>query len=1052
MIKKKDDKLTQQSLYNIKQPLVSVVIPVYNTEKYVEKCLDSIVNQTYKNIEIIIVNNNSNGNIQSIFDNYKEAYPLITFKLVIHKENQGLFKARISGAEAAGGDYITFTDSDDSISVDYYRLLIADAMKHNSDMTAANVIYEFPDGKKVYNNLDNLRVLSGKSIPTTDYLNMLYEGEGLYHTMHCVWNKLYHRSLWERAKPYLKTVDTHLVMCEDMVFSTVFYALAKKMFVTEDTHYYYFKGDDAYTSIKASKDKFEKNIGDLKQAFDAIKRLLQDLGRFDELRKHYDKWMQLYIKYWFSNIKNSSLNSVDKMKMRRLLTDLFQVSFIDELLENDNFFNQHCTVFDDSLNSLKKAMLCDNCKVVTFDIFDTLIQRPFWQPSDMFQLMDNKFLKYDVSSMIKFSDMRKSAEPIARKKVFSQYSSYEEVTLDEIYEVIADLYSVPLDIIEEMKNMEIDLERRYCVTRNAGKRLFELAKYLGKEVFLISDMYLSKEIVQQILKKNGYQITDDKIYISSEKRVTKHTGNLYKLFLSEYKVKYALSVLHIGDNFHSDYQMARQQGIAPFVLPKATDVFQNNVPYIYSGEHYSGTFKDICGNIRTESANNFLGIRCMLALIANNFFDNPFISFSPDSDYNANPQFIGYYTMGMYLFTIAQWLMENINGKYKNIQFIARDGFLVKKAFEKYGELFDNIPSTGYLYTSRKALTPLIVGKKEFIHALESVVASSSASPQKIFKLLSPLMTPQNENSLKEQCEDNHILYSKTFSTSQEFHDFLNFWSDKYYDQNIVDKYRETQKRYFNTVLGNDACTFDLGYSGRTETILHDVTGKIIDAFYIHYNSDRALNISKSNGFKVKSLYDFCPVVTGTMRELLMSEYAPSCIGYQMDKTNGVAPVFEEFEVQYTDKFIINLIQNSALEFVYDMVDTFGEDLSHMPFQYEVACLPFEYFLNRSKQFDRTILSSFVFEDDLYLGKKTKALDFWNMQTASCQGNMMQLTSVGTPLFYAPVWKKAIYYFLFDRKAFKEKATKKLQKHPIILKIAQYGYRSCRKIYRMIKE
>ena len=108
-----------------KWPLVSVVVPVYGTEKYVEKCLDSILNQTYQNIEVLVVNDASPDHAMEIVRNYEKIDGRV--RLIENKENMGLFRTRLAGARQALGKYITFVDSDDYLGIDYIRLLTVKA-------------------------------------------------------------------------------------------------------------------------------------------------------------------------------------------------------------------------------------------------------------------------------------------------------------------------------------------------------------------------------------------------------------------------------------------------------------------------------------------------------------------------------------------------------------------------------------------------------------------------------------------------------------------------------------------------------------------------------------------------------------------------------------------------------------------------------------------------------------------------------------------------------------------------------------------------------------
>ena len=124
--------------------LVSIVIPIYNVEKYIEKCLDSVIKQTYKNIEIILVDDGSPDNCGKICDSYANNDKRIQ---VIHKENGGLSDARNVGIERANGKYITFVDSDDYIELDYIEYLYTLIKKYNTKISLCkvNVVYNEKD-------------------------------------------------------------------------------------------------------------------------------------------------------------------------------------------------------------------------------------------------------------------------------------------------------------------------------------------------------------------------------------------------------------------------------------------------------------------------------------------------------------------------------------------------------------------------------------------------------------------------------------------------------------------------------------------------------------------------------------------------------------------------------------------------------------------------------------------------------------------------------------------------------------------------------------------
>ena len=114
---------------NIASPLVSVIVPVYNVEKYLEECCDSILNQTYKNLEIILIDDGSDDNSPKICDSYKEKDSRVK---VIHQKNSGVSSARNNGIKNSCGDFIIFADSDDKLEKNMCEKAV-EALSQNTD-------------------------------------------------------------------------------------------------------------------------------------------------------------------------------------------------------------------------------------------------------------------------------------------------------------------------------------------------------------------------------------------------------------------------------------------------------------------------------------------------------------------------------------------------------------------------------------------------------------------------------------------------------------------------------------------------------------------------------------------------------------------------------------------------------------------------------------------------------------------------------------------------------------------------------------------------------
>ncbi len=152
--------------------LISIIVPIYNTEKYLHNCIDSIIRQTYMEIEIILINDGSTDNSGNICDEYAKKDKRIR---VFHNANGGLSNARNFGVQKSNGEYVTFVDSDDSIESDFVETLVFLCKKHGADIVQCNRCYNNEnkgvesDVESVYSNIEAQYLLFGKDyIPTVN--------------------------------------------------------------------------------------------------------------------------------------------------------------------------------------------------------------------------------------------------------------------------------------------------------------------------------------------------------------------------------------------------------------------------------------------------------------------------------------------------------------------------------------------------------------------------------------------------------------------------------------------------------------------------------------------------------------------------------------------------------------------------------------------------------------------------------------------------------------------------------------------------------------------
>ena len=174
-------------------PLISIIVPVYNVEEYLDKCVDSIINQTYTNLEIILVDDGSPDNCPAMCDEWAEKDNRIK---VIHKENGGLSDARNSGIEASNGKWVYFIDSDDYVSEDTIEKLYKVAIVNNCDMAIGRYV-EVCDGIE----------------KEAEYSNQIY-----IYSQDEYWEQLYSLSL---QKEYLVSVSL-IISCNKLIKRNIF--------------------------------------------------------------------------------------------------------------------------------------------------------------------------------------------------------------------------------------------------------------------------------------------------------------------------------------------------------------------------------------------------------------------------------------------------------------------------------------------------------------------------------------------------------------------------------------------------------------------------------------------------------------------------------------------------------------------------------------------------------------------------------------------------------------------------------------------------------------
>lgn len=242
---------------------VSVIIPIYNAEKYLKECLDSVINQSLKNIEIICVNDGSTDNSINILNEYKNGCDYLK---VINQENKGVIEARISGYKAATGEYIGWVDADDFIDKDMFKTMYEKAINNSNDVVICN--YKFYP-KEVINKTKWYKSYEGKK----DWKFLSKSA--------IQWNKIVKRELLEENNfEYL--LRSFGEGCYNLILIK-----AKSISTIDDELYNYRVGHSSLSSNFNNVDWYKKTISRLKAKLEYVKN-----------NNYEDEWIE-FIKYGY---------------------------------------------------------------------------------------------------------------------------------------------------------------------------------------------------------------------------------------------------------------------------------------------------------------------------------------------------------------------------------------------------------------------------------------------------------------------------------------------------------------------------------------------------------------------------------------------------------------------------------------------------------------------------------------------------------------------------------------------------------------------------------
>ena len=314
--------------YSVKEPFISIIIPVYNTEKYLRKCLDSAVNQTFKDIEIIVVDDFSPGNCREIAESYNDSRIIY----IRHELNRGALLSRKTGSIEARGKYITYLDSDDELDINMCQEIFNRYNNKYIDIIHFNT-------KSIIDKRENLTKEDKKNIKKVEWYmssnrnlvndKYLFEDTIEEKIPHNMWGKVYSNELIKKTLKYIPEIK--LNMAEDMLQFLITSYFADNYSSIKNKFYLYKinTGNSNNNSILLTCEKYKKMCIDTINALNEFRIFLENMNIINLYSFYYCK---LYNNQ-YNFLRNKIIDNENKNDYLSILNKYFDINIINNFLK-----------------------------------------------------------------------------------------------------------------------------------------------------------------------------------------------------------------------------------------------------------------------------------------------------------------------------------------------------------------------------------------------------------------------------------------------------------------------------------------------------------------------------------------------------------------------------------------------------------------------------------------------------------------------------------------------------------------------------------------------
>lgn len=613
--------------------------------------------------------------------------------------------------------------------------------------------------------------------------------------------------------------------------------------------------------------------------------------------------------------------------------------------------------------TLRKQIREKKPQLISFDIFDTLVDRSIEQPVHVFRMIEAEVDLITEGRISNFQVARQSIERSLREKI-AVLGGRQEITLEEIYDEMAIRYALTPQKRDEVRDLEVAEELRLLRRREAGWRLYQVAKTSGARVILISDMYLPESVIRQILNKSGYP-EDLPLYLSSTVGLRKHEGDLFSHVQSMERVEYA-NWLHIGDNPHGDVAAPKQFGITPHLIRSAYQLL--------------GANKKLAAMLQPDRKTRSKAEAALYGLIQRRYFDDPYRVYPTNTHFGGDPFIMGYIGMGPLFYGFLHWVMTQAKRDgVQKLLFLSRDGKVLWRMAQVLFPESEGWPAISYAMSSRRAARVASLLTLGDISKLIDSSLSATTLEELFIKKLGVELKDEDEDIIRK-CGFANRNAPVTSAHRESLRQVSMALSERILSNAAIEReLLADHYRSLGVVSGARVGVVDIGYAGTMQAAIERITGQTDIAGYYYITFQSALDVTHRTGVIRGYAGDFVkpnihrdPICSnGFLFETLFCSSDASFVCFRKTADGKVEPRFDVALNDGVRRHIVEKAHDAAVALARDLRSTFGHRIAELPLSVASASRVFADFIVSPSGRDAEIFEGCLF-DDSFAGSKAR--------------------------------------------------------------------------------